>query len=98
MRLSELPIIDMTREDEFEKWWAHANENSSCEKRSAKWVWQCAWTTAKLGQLDRAEDEACVEIRANLMALAVQCFRDKEDDQAEFFRNLADERHIIWSK
>lgn len=58
---------------------------------------RAAWEAA-LGQLDRAKDEVCVEIRANLMALAVQCFRDKEDDQAEFFRNLADELHIIWSK
>lgn len=89
MRLSELPIIDRTREEEFEKWWAHANENSSCEKRAAKWVWQCAWCTAKLGQLERAKAEASSEIKAKLFAEATAAFLDGDDAEAMLLRRIA---------
>lgn len=91
MRLSELPIIDRTREEEFEKWWAHANENSSCEKRAAKWVWQCAWCTAKLGQLERAKAEVLSEVKAILFADATSAFLDGDDEEAQLLRRIAND-------
>lgn len=85
------------REEEFEKWWSHANENSSCQEITAKWVWSNAWTAAKLGQLDRAKEEVHTEIRAKLLNLAVEIFKEGDTQRAQIIRDLADTRHSLWT-
>lgn len=91
----------MNKEIEFEKWIETASPELVGE--IARIPWNAAWDTLMrhvtssehTGRLLESYDEG---MRANLLTLAVECFREKDDARSHFFRDLADPRHIFWSK
>lgn len=89
MRLSELPIVDRTREEEFEKWWSHTQVKFMCGETLAKQIWKNAWTCAKLGQWEATKAEVLSEIKAKLFADATSAFLDGDDDEAILLRRVA---------
>lgn len=88
----------MNSKIEFEKWWDHTPLRHMIDQSMATQIWCAAWACATLGQLDRAKDEVHVEIRAKLLAMAVESFKERDHERARFYQDLSDERHIIWSK
>lgn len=66
-------------------------------KTTASIIWDAAWTTAKLGQLDRAKDEVTAEVRKKLLDFSCEVFKAGDTQRAQIIRDLADIRHSIWS-
>lgn len=90
----------MNSKIEFEKWWDHTPLRHMIGQSMATQIWCAAWACAcaTLGQYERVEAEKCVEIRAKLLAMAVESFKERDHERARFYQDLSDERHIIWSK
>lgn len=88
-KISDLPILDMTKEEEFDAWWARSQTKYYWSEEVAKQVWSAAWCCARLGQWEAAKAEASAELEAQLWAIAGQAFNTGHDDQAKWFRALA---------
>lgn len=80
---------DMTREEEFEKWWGSTQTKYYWRDEIAKQVWNAAWCAAKLGQWEATKAEAVSEIKAKYRADAAKAFLDGDDDEAFLLRRLA---------
>lgn len=98
MKITGLPIADMTKEEEFEKWWTREpGDVRFVHELSAKKIWDVAWCTATQGQWEATKYEALSEIKESLFAEATSAFLDGDDGEALLLRRLAN-RIATWNK